>query len=141
MLSGIDVEGGLDFLSQHRRGWDMYRGPSNPRILHHHPFESYRPVMDNVPGYGILPPGQQPWTSSAIQNYPPPHIPTISLIHNNILSVVTAYVRGAGSASESAIENRSGRGNMIGNFLQTIHYLTRITLRRDRHPPYTPMGF
>ena len=52
----------------------MHRGPSNLQMLHHHPFESYGPVMDNVPGYGILPPGQQPSTSSAVPNYPaPPH--------------------------------------------------------------------
>ena len=49
----------------------MHRGPGNLQMLHHHPFESYGPMMDNVPGYGILPPGPQPSTSSAAQNYPP----------------------------------------------------------------------
>lgn len=74
MLSGIDVEGDLEFLNQNRRGWDIHRGPGNLQMMHHHPFESYGPVMDNVPGYGILPPGQQPSTSSAIPNYQtPPH--------------------------------------------------------------------
>ena len=74
MLSGIDVEGDLEFLNQNRRGWDMHRGPTNLQMLHHHPFESYGPVMDNVPGYGILPPGQQPSTSSAVPGYSaPPH--------------------------------------------------------------------
>ena len=71
LLSGIDVEGDLEFLNQNRRGWDMHRGPSNIQMLHHHPFESYGPMMDNVPGYGILPPGSQPSTSSAAPSYPP----------------------------------------------------------------------
>ncbi|KAF9645528.1 hypothetical protein BDM02DRAFT_498918 [Thelephora ganbajun] len=74
MLSSIDVEGDLEFLNQNRRGWDIHRGPGNLQMLHH-PFESYGPGMDNVPGYGILPPGQQPSTSSTIPNYPtPPHL-------------------------------------------------------------------
>ena len=52
----------------------MHRGPGNLQMLHHHPFESYGPVMDNVSGYGMLPPGQQPPTSSSLPNYPaPPH--------------------------------------------------------------------
>ena len=49
----------------------MHRGPSNIQTLHHHHFKSYRPMMDNVPGYGILPPGSQPLTSLAALNYPP----------------------------------------------------------------------
>jgi len=48
----------------------MHRGPGNLQMLHHNPFESYGLVMDNAPGYGILPPGPQPLTSSAIPNYP-----------------------------------------------------------------------
>ena len=69
-LSGIDVEGDLEFLNQNRRAWDMHHGPGNLQMLHHHPFESYGLVMDNVPGYGILPPGPRPSTSSAVPNYP-----------------------------------------------------------------------
>lgn len=73
MLSGVDVEGDLEFLNQNRRGWDMHRGPGNLQMLPHHPFESYGPVIENS-GYGILPPGQQPSTSSVVPNYPtPPH--------------------------------------------------------------------
>ena len=74
MLSGIDVEGDLEFLNQNRRGWDMHRGPGSLQMLHH-PFEQYGPGIDHSPGYGILPPGQQPPTSSTLANYPiPPHL-------------------------------------------------------------------
>jgi hypothetical protein len=139
MLSGIDVEGDLEFLNQNRRGWDMHRGPGNLQMLHHHPFESYGPMMDNVPGYGILPPGQQPSTSSAVPNYPAlRHILTINLRHNNNTPfLATADVTGIGTR---AIENGRGRGNVIGSLLQTPRYLTQATsLLRGRYPPFTSM--
>ena len=48
----------------------MYCGPGNLQMLHHHPFKSYSPAVDNVPDHGILPPGSQPLTPLAVSNYP-----------------------------------------------------------------------
>lgn len=53
MLSGMEVEGDLEFLTHQRRGWDMHRPNMN------HPFETYGPI-EGTTGYGIIPPAVQP---------------------------------------------------------------------------------
>ena len=114
ILSGIEIEGDLKFLNQYRRSRDMHCGPSNIQTLHHHPFDSYGPVIRNVLNFRILPP---------IQLHP---TPTTNTIH---LSQIMA----------------DERGNMRRSFLQTLYYLTRITLRQDRYPLSAslpmPMGY
>lgn len=134
MLSGIDVEGDLEFLNQNRRGWDMRRGPSNLRMLHHHPFESYEPVMDNVPDCGILPPGHRPSRTIQLHN-----IPIINLHHHNTLPLATAGVVWIGSTTRSGM----GKRNVVGSSLLIRLYLTPTTsFLLDRYLLFTstPMG-
>ena len=117
LLSGIDVEGDLEFLNQNCRGLDTHCRPSNLQMLHHHPPESYGPAMNNVPGYGISPPSPQLSTSSAVPNYP--HNRPQSQPQHPILATVDVTGRGNMVGS--------GRGDVIGSLLRTRRCLIQTT--------------
>ena len=104
----------------------MHHGPSNIQTLHHHPFESYRLMMDNIPGDGILPPGLQPSTSLAAPSYP-------QHPYNQSPPQQQHYIFGHGGCNrESERDQESDRKFTVGQ-----RYLTRATsFLQDLYHPH-----